>query len=213
MTARPEPLRKRAFDVVVGATALIVLLPVAGLVALLVRVGLGTPVIFRNRRPGLAGQPFDMYKFRTMTEARDASGLLLPDKERLTPLGRLLRATSLDEIPELVNVLKGDMSLVGPRPLLMHYLPYFTEREALRHAVKPGISGWAQVHGRNLLPWDDRLALDVWYVEHWSLALDIRILAATVLHVIAMRGAEPDTETVETDLSQERAMIGARRHD
>src|SRR4029077_21166750 len=128
------------------------------------------------------------YKFRTMTEARDASGLLLPDKDRLTRVGRFLRATSLDEIPELVNVLKGDMSLVGPRPLLMHYLPYFTDREAVRHAVKAGISGWAQVHGRTLLPWDDRLALDVWYVEHWSLALDVRILAATVLHVIAMRG-------------------------
>jgi lipopolysaccharide/colanic/teichoic acid biosynthesis glycosyltransferase len=213
MTVRPEPLRKRAFDIVVGATALIVLLPVAGLVALLVRVGLGAPVIFRHRRPGLAGLPFDMYKFRTMREARDANGRLLPDKERLTPLGRFLRATSLDELPELVNVLKGDMSLVGPRPLLLHYLPYFTAREALRHAVKPGISGWAQVHGRNLLPWDDRLALDVWYVEHWSLALDVRILAATFVHVIAMRGAAPDTETVETDLSQERAMIGVRRHD
>jgi lipopolysaccharide/colanic/teichoic acid biosynthesis glycosyltransferase len=199
---------KRCFDIVVAGAALLVLLPIILVVALLVRGFLGTPVIFRHRRPGLGGRPFALYKFRTMTDARDAAGALLPDGRRLTRLGRFLRATSLDELPELVNVLRGEMSLVGPRPLHMHYLPYFTERERARHDVRPGISGWAQVNGRNLLPWDQRLALDVWYVEHRSFGLDLRILARTVVQVLSMRGATPDSDTVESDLSEER---GARR--
>lgn len=198
------PLRKRAFDVLVASLALFLALPLMAIVALLVRARLGAPIIFRHRRPGLGAQPFEMYKFRTMTDARGPDGRLLPDRQRLIGLGRVLRATSLDELPELVNVLKGDMSLVGPRPLLMHYLPFFTEAERTRHSVRPGISGWAQVHGRNLLPWDERLALDVWYVEHWSFGLDLRILARTLVHVLSMRGAAPDTATVESDLSEER---------
>lgn len=198
------PLRKRAFDLVVGGLALIIALPLMAIVALLVRARLGAPIIFHHRRPGFGAQPFEMYKFRTMTDACGPDGQLLPDQQRLTGLGRVLRATSLDELPELVNVLKGDMSLVGPRPLLMHYLPFFTEAERTRHNVRPGISGWAQVHGRNLLPWDERLALDVWYVQHWSFGLDLRILARTLVQVLSMRGAAPDTATVESDLSEER---------
>lgn len=195
---------KRGLDLVIAVPACVLLLPVLAILAVLVRVRIGRPVLFRQERPGRDGLPFVLFKFRTMTDARDAAGRLLPDAQRLTPLGRFLRQASLDELPELFNVLRGDLSLVGPRPLLIRYLPWFTERENLRHAVRPGITGWAQIHGRNYLPWDERLALDVWYTENWSLLLDLRILALTVVKVLRREGVAADTSAVETDLDQER---------
>jgi len=179
---------KRAFDLVVSLLALILLSPLLGLLALLVRLRLGAPVLFRQLRPGLHGQPFTLYKFRTMTDARDAQGALLPDAERLTPLGRFLRSTSLDELPELFNVLKGEMSLVGPRPLLMEYLPRYTPEQLRRHEVRPGITGWAQVNGRNALSWEEKFALDVWYVEHHSFWLDLKILWLTLVKTLRREG-------------------------
>jgi sugar transferase EpsL len=171
---------KRALDVVGSVVLLLALVPVIALVAALVALRLGRPVIFRHQRPGRDGIPFTLLKFRTMTDATNAAGRLLPDSDRLTLFGRRLRATSLDELPELWNVLRGDMSLVGPRPLLTEYLPHYTERQARRHEVRPGVTGWAQVNGRNDLPWPEKLELDVWYVENRSLGLDIRILLRTL---------------------------------
>ena len=188
MSKRVQAHLKRVFDVVVSATALVVLAPVMGLIALLVWRTMGRPVLFRQARPGLHGKPFVMYKFRTMRDLRDAGGNLLPDEARLTPFGRWLRATSLDELPELVNVLRGEMSLVGPRPLLMEYLERYTPEQARRHEVKPGITGWAQIHGRNNLSWEERLRLDVWYVDHWSLWLDLKILWRTLWMVLRREG-------------------------
>jgi sugar transferase EpsL len=179
---------KRVFDLVVASTGLVVLTPVLAVAAIAVRVRLGSPVLFRQERPGQHGRPFVIYKLRTMTDARDAAGRTLADDERLTSLGRFLRATSLDELPELWNVIKGDMSLVGPRPLLMRYLALYNETEARRHEVKPGITGWAQVKGRNSLTWAEKFALDVWYVDHRSFALDLQILAITVLKVLRRDG-------------------------
>ncbi|MBP7609917.1 MAG: sugar transferase [Steroidobacteraceae bacterium] len=179
---------KRSFDLVLGVPATLLLFPVALAIAFLVRVLLGSPVLFRQRRPGLGGQPFDMVKFRSMSDARDASGRLLPDDVRLGRFGRWLRASSLDELPELCNVLRGEMSLVGPRPLLMEYLPLYSDQQRRRHEMPPGITGWAQVNGRNALSWDEKFALDVWYVEHWSLSLDLRILWLTFLRVVARDG-------------------------
>ncbi|HET9315829.1 MAG TPA: sugar transferase [Vicinamibacteria bacterium] len=173
---------KATMDRVVAAAALLLAAPALALVALAVRIGLGRPVLFRQRRPGLGGRPFALVKFRTM---RDGTG---PDGQRLTRLGRALRACSLDELPELWNVVRGDMSLVGPRPLLTHYLDRYTPEQSRRHLVRPGITGWAQVHGRNAISWEERLALDVWYVDNWSLLLDARILARTVWTVLARRG-------------------------
>lgn len=173
---------KRALDLAVALPALVILSPVMLAVALAVRVALGPGVLFRQTRPGLGGAPFTILKFRTM---RAGGG---PDAERLTPLGRFLRATSLDELPELVNVLRGEMSLVGPRPLLMEYLPLYTPRQARRHDTLPGVTGWAQVNGRNAAGWDERLAMDVWYVEHRSLGLDLRILARTFAAVLRREG-------------------------
>lgn len=167
---------------------LVVLAPVMAVIALMVRVHLGRPVIFAHMRAGYRGKPFRMYKFRTMLDLRDENGVLLPDEQRLTPFGRFLRSTSLDELPELWNVIRGDMSLVGPRPLLVEYLPLYTPEQARRHEVLPGITGWAQVNGRNALSWEERFALDVWYVDNWSLWLDIRILWRTVIAVISRRG-------------------------
>ena len=175
---------KRLLDVSVAALGLLVLSPLLAVVALLLRLTLGPPVLFRQPRPGLRAQPFLMYKFRTMRETQDAQGRLLSDAQRLTRLGSLLRKTSLDEFPELWNVLKGEMSLVGPRPLLMEYLPRYNAEQARRHEVKPGITGWAQVNGRNALNWEDKFALDLWYVEHWGLGLDLKILLATLLTVV-----------------------------
>lgn len=166
---------------------IILLLPIMAAVAMAVRIVLGSPVLLRQIRPGYQGRPFLFYKFRTMTEAKDAQGRLLPDDERLTPFGRRLRATSLDELPQLFNVLAGDMSLVGPRPLLMEYLPLYTPEQARRHEVRPGITGWAQVNGRNALSWEEKFSLDVWYVDHRSFLLDLRILAMTAMRLVRPR--------------------------
>ncbi|MFZ2858521.1 sugar transferase [Acidovorax sp.] len=179
---------KRFFDFVVAVVALLVLALPLSFLMWRVRRKLGSPVFFRQTRPGRHGKPFQMVKFRTMTDARGPDGELLPDAERLTPFGRFLRASSLDELPELWNVLKGDMSLVGPRPLLMEYLPLYSPEQARRHEVRPGITGWAQVNGRNAISWDDKFRLDVWYVDHRSLWLDIKVLWLTVKKVLMREG-------------------------
>lgn len=181
-------LIKRVFDLSFALCALILLLPLFCLIALLVRVGVGRPVLFRQERPGLYGKPFTIYKFRTMSDTRDAGGNLLPDEFRLTPIGSWLRKHSLDEIPQLLNVIKGELSIVGPRPLLMEYLPLYDLEQARRHEVKPGMTGWAQVNGRNALDWEEKFALDVWYVDNWSLLLDLKILWMTVGKVIKSEG-------------------------
>ena len=179
---------KRAFDVLVAAAAVTLLAPLLLAIASAVRLCLGKPVLFAQLRPGLHGAPFRMIKFRTMREAVDAKDQPLPDGERLTRLGSVLRAASLDELPELWNVLRGDMSLVGPRPLLMEYLPLYSPEQARRHEVKPGVTGWAQVNGRNALSWEEKFRLDVWYVDHASLWLDIKIVALTVWKTISRDG-------------------------
>ncbi len=171
--------------------------------ALVVRVGLGKPVLFRQLRPGLHGKPFMLLKFRTMTDGRDAAGALLPDDQRMTSLGRLLRRTSLDELPELINVLKGDMSMVGPRPLLMEYLPHYTPEQARRHEVRPGLTGWAAIHGRNATTWPERLAQDVWYVDHRTMALDCRILLRTVAKVVTQEGISPEGQVTMSRFDEE----------
>jgi lipopolysaccharide/colanic/teichoic acid biosynthesis glycosyltransferase len=183
---------KRAFDIV-GSLILLVLLSLPMLLlALLVRLKHGSPVLFCQLRPGRDGKPFKMLKFRTMTNARDAQGNLLPDAERITKFGQFLRSTSADELPELFNVLKGDMSLVGPRPLLMQYLDRYTPEQMRRHEVRPGITGWAQVNGRNNVPWEERFKMDVWYVDHHNLGLDLRILWLTLLKVIRRSDVSQD---------------------
>ena len=179
---------KRCFDRLAAGMGLLCLSPVLALTGLFVRATLGSPVLFRQVRPGLGGRLFTVFKFRTMLEATDADGNALPDEQRLTWAGRLLRSTSLDELPQLWNVLRGDMSLVGPRPLLVEYLPRYSPEQARRHDVLPGITGWAQVNGRNALSWDERFRLDVWYVDHWSLALDAKVLALTLLRVVQRQG-------------------------
>lgn len=179
---------KRLFDIVVSACALLVLALPLLVVIWMVRRKLGSPVFFTQVRPGMHGKPFKMVKFRSMTSERGADGELLSDAVRLTPFGRLLRSTSLDELPELWNVLKGDMSLVGPRPLLMEYLPLYSPEQTRRHEVRPGITGWAQVNGRNAISWEDKFKLDVWYVDHRSLWLDIKILWLTVKKVLVREG-------------------------
>ncbi len=185
---------KRVFDFVAASLALLMLaLPLLAL-AWLIRRKLGSPVLFCQVRPGLHGKPFTMVKFRTMTDERGPGGALLPDAQRLTPFGRFLRASSLDELPELWNVLKGEMSLVGPRPLLMEYLPLYTPEQARRHEVRPGITGWAQVNGRNAISWADKFELDVWYVDHSSLWLDVKILWRTVRKVLVRDGINAEGE-------------------
>ncbi|MCP4901450.1 MAG: sugar transferase [bacterium] len=179
---------KRFLDLKLAILALLLFSPVLVTIAILVGVGLGSPVYFRQRRPGLNGKPFEILKFRTMSGARDEGGNLLPDENRLTPLGRLLRRTSLDELPELLNVLKGEMSLVGPRPLLMSYLDRYSAEQARRHDVLPGLTGWAQVNGRNAISWEDKLAYDVWYVDHANFWLDMKIIMMTVWQVLTGRG-------------------------
>ena len=181
-------LSKRLFDMLAAALALLLIWPALALIAWQVRRKLGRPVLFRQVRPGLHGQPFKMVKFRTMTDERGLDGALLPDAQRLTSFGRFLRASSLDELPELWNVLKGEMSLVGPRPLLIEYLPLYTPEQARRHEVRPGITGWAQVNGRNAISWEERFALDVWYVDNHSLWLDLKILWMTVKKVLLRDG-------------------------
>ena len=179
---------KRVIDLILGIVLFVVLFPVLLIVAFLVRVMLGSPVLFRQTRPGRNARPFELIKFRTMTDEKDAKGELLPDSQRLSAFGRMLRATSLDELPELWNVLKGDMSLVGPRPLLMEYLDLYTSEQSRRHEVRPGITGWAQVSGRNALSWEDKFALDVWYVDNQSLWLDLKILLMTIMKVVKRDG-------------------------
>ena len=186
---------KRSIDIVITAAATLLLAsPVLLLVAIAVRVNLGSPVLFRQQRPGLHKRPFTMVKFRTMRDAIGRDGRPLPDVDRLTPFGTLLRSTSLDELPELWNVLRGDMSLVGPRPLLMEYLDRYTPEQARRHEVRPGVTGWAQVHGRNALSWDERFRHDVWYVEHQSLTLDLQILMRTLTMVLRRTGVSAKGE-------------------
>ncbi|HYZ26483.1 MAG TPA: sugar transferase [Geminicoccaceae bacterium] len=187
MSALHSPA-KRTIDVLGAAIGMVALAPILLPIALLVWRSLGAPVLFRQVRPGLHGRPFELLKFRTMTDARDATGALRPDAERLTGFGKWLRGTSLDELPELINVLRGDMSLVGPRPLLVEYLDHYSAEQARRHDVRPGITGWAAVNGRNATSWERRLALDVWYVDHWSLWLDLKILFMTVAKVLKREG-------------------------
>ncbi|MGZ6228576.1 MAG: sugar transferase [Candidatus Binataceae bacterium] len=179
---------KRGIDVVISLAALIVLSPVLLIIAVAIMIKMGWPPVFSQERPGLQGRLFRIYKFRTMTAARDAEGALLPDEQRLTPLGKFLRRTSLDELPELFNVLKGDMSLVGPRPLLPEYLAHYTTEQRRRHDLRPGMSGWSQVNGRNALTWEEKFVLDVWYVDHLSLWLDLKILARTAWIALAGHG-------------------------
>jgi len=179
---------KRAFDFVVALVGLAVLAPALVVIAALVRLLVGAPVIFAQVRPGLGGRPFKLFKFRTMTARRDGRGELLPDERRLTAFGRFLRSSSLDELPELLNVLKGEMSLVGPRPLLVEYLTRYTPEQARRHEVRPGLTGWAQVNGRNAIAWEEKFRLDVWYVDHRSFRLDLRILLLTIARVFGREG-------------------------
>jgi len=185
---------KRLLDILIAGPALLVALPALAVLALLIRVNMGGPVLFRQTRPGLHGRPFAMVKFRTMRNAVDKDGVPLADAERITRLGHILRATSLDELPELWNVLKGEMSLVGPRPLLIEYLPLYTPDQARRHDVRPGLTGWAQVNGRNALGWEERFALDTWYVDHLSLRLDLRIILMTIAKVLRRDGISADGE-------------------
>lgn len=188
---------KRLFDLLLTISGTLVILPFLLVLALLVRIMHGSPLFFVQTRSGKDGKPFKMYKFRTMTNVRDAEGNLLPDHERLTPFGRFLRATSLDEFPELINVLKGDMSLVGPRPLLMEYLPRYSPEQSRRHEVKPGMTGWAQVNGRNAIGWEEKFRYDVWYVDNRSLWFDIKILVMTMQNVLLRKGINHNpTETM-----------------
>ena len=199
------PRIKRLMDLLLTCVGLIILSPVYLLIALLVWIFIGRPVLFRQKRPGLAGGPFIVYKFRTMNDRKDDKGNLLPDVDRLTAPGKFLRASSLDELPELFNVLKGEMSLVGPRPLLMQYLERYSPEQNRRHAVLPGITGWAQINGRNALTWNDKFLLDVWYVDHWSIWLDIKILFLTFWKVITREGiSQPGHATAEEFMGNDR---------
>ena len=192
------PISKRIFDLILTSLGLIILSPIILLTAILVRIFLGTPVLFRQTRPGYKGTPFTVYKFRTMTDTRDAQGNLLSDDIRLTRFGKFLRSLSLDELPELFNILRGEMSLVGPRPLLMEYLPRYSPEQMRRHDVHPGLTGWAQINGRNAIDWPTRFALDVWYVDHWSFWLDIEILFMSLWKVVQREGInQPGQATIE----------------
>jgi lipopolysaccharide/colanic/teichoic acid biosynthesis glycosyltransferase len=190
---------KRLLDLTIAIPALLLLAPVLLLIAVVIRWRLGWPVLFRQQRPGLEGRPFVLYKFRTMLEARDKQGNLLKDEQRLTRLGLWLRKTSLDELPELYNVIRGDMSLVGPRPLLMHYLERYTPAQGRRHEVRPGLTGWAQVNGRNALSWSEKFNLDVWYVDHVGLGLDLAILVRTVWTILKREGVTPPGKVISEE--------------
>lgn len=189
---------KRVFDTMVSLVALVLLSPIIGITALLILREIGSPVIFKQQRPGFLGKPFNVYKFRTMTDKRDDNGELLPDGVRLTSFGKLVRKLSLDELPQLWNVFKGDMSFVGPRPLLMEYLPLYNEHQARRHEVRPGITGWAQVNGRNAISWEEKFDYDVWYVDNQSFWLDIKILFMTVLKVFKFEGINQTGQATTT---------------
>jgi sugar transferase EpsL len=207
-----RPLLKRVFDLVVAVPLAVLLAPLGCLLVIVIRVRLGSPILFRQMRPGFGGRPFELLKFRTMTDARGPDGRLLADAQRLLPLGRWLRRTSLDELPELANVIRGDMSLVGPRPLLMAYLERYSAAQARRHEMPPGITGLAQVNGRNLLSWEERFDLDVWYVDHWSLWLDAKILMKTALKVLAREGiSQPGRETADEFMGSAATRGGAGR--
>lgn len=195
---------KRLLDILLSLCILVLLSPVYVILIVLVRIKLGSPVFFRQERPGLKGEIFTLYKFRTMTDARDKDGKLLPDKDRLTSFGKFLRSSSLDELPEFFNILKGDMSFIGPRPLLVSYLPYYTERESLRHTVRPGLTGLAQVSGRNFIDWDRRLAKDVEYVEGLSFLMDLKVLFLSVKVVLCRSDVAEDTNQSEGNFAQIR---------
>jgi lipopolysaccharide/colanic/teichoic acid biosynthesis glycosyltransferase len=195
---------KRIFDLILSILLLVLLSPILTLMMILVHLRLGSPVLFRQQRPGLRGEPYTIYKFRTMTDVRVAQGRILPDSERITPLGRILRSTSFDELPELFNVVKGDMSLVGPRPLLMQYYPYFKSEELMRFSVRPGITGLAQISGRNNLSWDSRIALDLKYVREVSFWMDLRILWTTVWCVFTRHGVQVDPGSAMLNFDEER---------
>jgi lipopolysaccharide/colanic/teichoic acid biosynthesis glycosyltransferase len=198
------PLRKRIFDLALTVPGLLLISPILVVISLLSFLLQGPPLLFRHERPGLRGEPFTLFKFRTMREARDAAGRPLADSERLTGWGRLLRSLSLDELPELFNVLRGEMSLVGPRPLLMQYLERYTPEQARRHEVLPGMTGWAQINGRNALTWERKFELDVWYVDHWSMGLDLRILAATLWKILLREGiSQPGRATADEFMGTE----------
>ncbi|MBS4205811.1 sugar transferase [Lederbergia citrea] len=190
---------KRLLDFICSALLLIIFSPIILLIGLLVKVKLGKPILFKQKRPGLHGRPFYLYKFRTMTDEKDCNGNLLPDSARITSFGKFLRKYSLDELPQLINVLKGELSLVGPRPLLMEYLPLYTPEQAKRHLVKPGITGWAQVNGRNAISWEEKFKFDVWYVNNYSLLLDLKILFFTIIKVLHSEGVnQPGNATMES---------------
>jgi lipopolysaccharide/colanic/teichoic acid biosynthesis glycosyltransferase len=198
MFPRGIPISKRIFDLIATTLGSVIISPILLVIAILVRIYHGSPVIFTQKRPGFKGTSFNIYKFRTMTDARDEGGTLLPDAQRLTPLGRFLRASSLDELPELFNILRGKMSFVGPRPLLMQYLERYSPEQMRRHDVLPGLTGWAQVNGRNALTWEDKFRLDVWYVDNWSFWLDVKILALTFWKVFKREGiSQPGHATME----------------
>jgi sugar transferase EpsL len=201
---------KRCFDLTFAICGLTLFGPVLLVTFFLVRLKMGSPILFKQQRPGLHGKPFLLYKLRTMTDDRDPNGELLPDHSRLTPFGRFLRKFSLDELPQLFNVLKGEMSFVGPRPLLMEYLPYYTKREQIRHHVRPGITGLAQVIGRNNLKWDKRLELDVYYVENCSLLLDLKIILLTLLKVLRSENVVIDPRSTLLDFDKERLQKGEK---
>lgn len=189
---------KRYLDLAGATLVLVILAPILALISMIIRLRLGAPVLFRQRRPGLSGKPFTLYKFRTMVDAFDGNGNPLSDAARLTKFGHFLRSTSLDELPGFFNILKGEMSLVGPRPLLLHYLDYYTPEQARRHEVKPGITGWAQVNGRNIITWEQKFALDVWYVDHLSFWLDLKIILLTAWKILTREGiSHPGHVTVE----------------
>jgi len=194
-------LIKYSLDRLAAALALVLLSPLLIPLALLVRAKLGSPIFFRQQRPGLRGRPFNILKFRTMTDDRDAQGDLLPDAQRLTPFGRWLRSTSLDELPELINIARGDMSIVGPRPLLMRYLPLYTPEQSRRHLVKPGLTGWAQINGRNAISWEEKFRLDTWYVDHWSLWLDLKIILLTVIKVVRREGISEQNQATMSEFT------------
>ncbi|MEI3327695.1 MAG: sugar transferase [Thomasclavelia sp.] len=206
-----EKYLKRPIDIICSLLALIVFSWLYLIIALLVRIKLGSPVLFKKERPGKDEKIFNLYKFRTMTDERDEKGNLLPDEIRLTKFGKLLRATSLDELPELFNILKGDMSIVGPRPLLISYLPFYSKEEKRRHEVRPGLTGWAQVNGRNFIDWDHRLKKDVEYVNNINFILDVKIIITTILLVLKKSDIATDTRSVEPNFAEERkAKLGIR---
>lgn len=204
------PLRKRIFDLALAVPAVILLSPVLLVTATAVWLFLGQPVLFLQPRAGLGGKVFHIYKFRSMKDLRDREGRLLPDEKRLAALGRFLRAASLDELPELINVLKGEMSLVGPRPLYAHYLPRYTFEQNRRHSALPGITGWAQMNGRNALTWDEKFTLDLWYIDHWSVLLDLKILFLTIWKVVKREGISPTGQATADEFLGDQAVEETR---